>query len=71
MDRKVERDELSERALRLKLDVSSVLNHPSARILPAAVVRLIDEQASIVAALAAEVHDLRAGGQRQNESCLD
>jgi hypothetical protein len=49
---------LSERALKLKYDTFAALNAPMAKILPGPVVRIIEEQAAILAELAEAVRQL-------------
>lgn len=52
---------LSERALKLKFDTAAALNAPMAKMLPGPVVRIIEEQAAILAELAEAVRRLEEG----------
>lgn len=52
---------LSERALRLKYDTAAALNAPMARLLPGPVVKIIEEQAAIIAEMAEALRQI--GGQ--------
>lgn len=49
---------VAERALKLKYDTTAALNAPMARILPGAVIAIIEDQAAIIAALAEQVRRL-------------
>lgn len=49
---------LSERALRLRIDTAAALNLPMVRMLPGPVVRVFEEQAAVLAELAEQVRRL-------------
>jgi hypothetical protein len=53
-----EKMNLSERALHLKFDTVEALAAPMARLLPGPVMRIVKEQAEVLAALAEQVRRL-------------